>query len=143
MNGRANIISVVFLLFAAVVMPAQAAENKCLKYEPATIELTGNTKRVTFPGPPNYESIEEGDKPERYWVLYLPNPICVDGDPDNEMNEAEQNVRSLQLIIRDYDKYNNLLGRKVTVTGELMHGFTGHHHTDVLVNVKDMKKALQ
>ncbi len=87
-----------FLFCAALGLPSQAAEETCLKYEPTTIELTGTIKPVTFPGPPNYQSVREGDKPERYWVLYLLKPICVDGDPNNNINEAEKNIKSLQLI---------------------------------------------
>jgi len=131
------------LLIAAVVTPTLAQELKCLKYKPHAIELTGTVKRVTFPGPPNYESVDEGDRPEQYWVLYLPKAICVDIDPNNDINEAEKNIKSLQLIIHDYDTYSNLLGQKVTVKGELTHAITGHHHTNVLINVKDIKKAQQ
>ncbi|MCG7870390.1 MAG: hypothetical protein JAY74_28975, partial [Candidatus Thiodiazotropha taylori] len=30
------------------------------------VELTGTTWRETFPGPSNYKSIENGDKPQTY-----------------------------------------------------------------------------
>jgi hypothetical protein len=144
MNSIRNITyAMLFLFCAALGLPAKAAEETCLKYEPTTIELTGTIKPVTFPGPPNYRSVKEGDKPERYWILYLPKPICVDGDPNNNINEAEKNIKSLQLIINDYDKYRSLLGQKVTVKGELTHAITGHHHTNVLINVKEIKKAQQ
>ncbi len=36
------------------------------------------------PGRPNYESIKNGDEPERYWLLYLPKGVCVHGDPEDE-----------------------------------------------------------
>jgi hypothetical protein len=135
--------AMVFLFCAALGLPGQAAEDTCLKYEPTTIELTGIMKQVTFPGPPNYQSVREGDKPERCWVLYPQKTICVDGDPNNTINVAERNVKSLQLIINGYDKYRSLLGQKVRVKGELMHAITGHHHTSVLINVKEIRKAQQ
>lgn len=143
MNDIINIIRAMFLL-VAVVIPAYADDGKCLKYEPATIELTGIVKTKTFPGPPEYRSVKEGDKPEPYWVLYLSKSVCVDGDPKNDINPTENNVKSLQLVmIGNYDKYRNLLGQKVTVKGELFHAITGHHHTDVLITVKEIKKARQ
>jgi hypothetical protein len=75
--------------------------------------------------------------------LYLPKPICVDRDPNNDINQAEKNIKSLQLIIHDYDKYRNLLGQGVIVKGELMHSITGHHHTNVLIKIKEIQKAQQ
>ncbi len=143
MNGIKNIIMATGV-FLAVVIPAYADIDKCLKYEPTTIELTGIIKAKTFPGPPEYRSVKEGDKTERYWILYLSHPICTEGDPNNDINEEEKNVRKLQLIFydyNDYDKYMKLLGSQVTVSGTLTHAITGHHHTDVLINVKEIKKA--
>ncbi len=37
------------------------------------IELKGKIFRHTFPGVPNYQSIEEGDAPETRWVLEIPS----------------------------------------------------------------------
>ena len=36
------------------------------------ITLQGKLIRHTFPGVPNYESIEDGDYPETRWVLEIP-----------------------------------------------------------------------
>lgn len=36
------------------------------------VELKGKIFQHTFPGIPNYQSIEEGDAPERRWVLEIP-----------------------------------------------------------------------
>jgi hypothetical protein len=36
------------------------------------IELKGKILRHTFPGVPNYQSVEEGDAPETRWVLEIP-----------------------------------------------------------------------
>lgn len=36
------------------------------------IELKGKVLRHTFPGVPNYQSVEEGDAPETRWVLEIP-----------------------------------------------------------------------
>jgi hypothetical protein len=36
------------------------------------VTLRGKIRQHTFPGVPNYESIEEGDAPEPRWVLIIP-----------------------------------------------------------------------
>lgn len=127
--------SFLVLVFAAQVLAAPP----CLKYEPAVVELKGKVKRVVFPGPPNYESVKAGDEPEPYYVLFLPKGVCVQGDPKDEINsETEKEIKSMQLMINDYKKYRPLLGKNVTVKGQLMHSHTGHHHTKVLVQVESM-----
>jgi len=35
------------------------------------VELEGRVIRYTFPGIPNYQSLEEGDEPETRWVLVI------------------------------------------------------------------------
>jgi hypothetical protein len=55
---------------------AAAQQQECLAYEPAVVQLIGTISKKTFPGPPNYESIKKGDKPETYWVLDLPDTVA-------------------------------------------------------------------
>jgi hypothetical protein len=38
------------------------------------VTLRGEIIQHTFPGVPNYESIEDGDTPETRWVLVIPEP---------------------------------------------------------------------
>jgi hypothetical protein len=126
------------LLILAFAAQALAAPP-CLKYEPEIVELKGQVKRVVFPGPPNYESVKDGDQPEPYYVLFLSKGVCVQGDTKDEINsETEKDIKSMQLMISDYKKYRPLLGKNVTVKGQLMHSHTGHHHTNVLVQVESM-----
>ncbi len=141
---RFTSVLLILCVFFLSHLPAFAGENACLKYEPQVVELKGKVKSVVFPGPPNYESIEEGDKPETYWVLYLSKGICVQGDAKSELNsETEKGVKSLQLVMTGYDKYRPLLGKNVAVKGRLMHSFTGHHHTAVLIQVESISQAGQ
>lgn len=131
---------ILMLCLLILTVSAVQASQACLKYEPEIVVLRGKVKRVVFPGRPNYESIKDGDEPERYWVLYLPDPICVQGDEKDDPNsETENGVIEIQLIIKNYDKYRHLLGKTVSISGTLMHAITGHHHTTVLLEVSDMK----
>jgi hypothetical protein len=40
----------------------------------------GSLSRPVFPGPPNYEDVKKGDKPERAYIIKLDAPICATGD---------------------------------------------------------------
>jgi len=111
----------------------------CLSYEPDTIVLKGTMQQHTFAGPPNYESVANGDRAERVWVLHLAQPICVSASSDWE---KETGVSDLQLVFANgrnpYGK--SLRGRKVDVTGTLFRAHTGHHHTKVLLTVSSLKR---
>jgi hypothetical protein len=139
---RAKELIVRICVVILILLSNSSVGSQCLDYEPSIVQLTGTMKRVVFPGRPNYESVEEGDEPEPYWVLYLDSAICVNGDQKDDFKQAETNIKSLQLLIGDYDKYRHLLGQKVTVKGMLTHGFTAHHHTPVMLGVRDIKKPL-
>lgn len=130
-----------FLCFLLSARTAVSRDKTCFKYEPVIVELTGTVKRVVFPGRPNYESIKDGDEPEPYWVLFLSIGICVDGDPRSEIYGAEENVTRLQLNMDSsfYENYRAFLEKTVTIRGTLTHAITGHHHTEVLINVIEMK----
>ena len=123
-----------FVLLLLLTMPP-ALDQQCLSYEPDQVELKGTIRRQTFPGPPNFESVAKGDRPERYWVLHLAQPICVAA---NSEWEKETGVSDIQLVITKYDK--TLVGRKVVATGTLFHWQTGHHHTKVLLKVSNIRR---
>jgi hypothetical protein len=111
--------------------------SSCLSYEPSVVELTGTIVRQT--------STDGQDRPETYWLLELPQPICVNQDPaEPDMNYAQEDVRSIQLAFPNgkmYTTYKALLGKKVIAKGTLFVGMTAHHHTPVLLTVSTLKMA--
>jgi hypothetical protein len=127
-----------FTLILCLFIPtAYASAQGCLSYDVAGVQLTGTISRKTFPGPPNYESVRRGDEPETYWILHLAKPICTTASADND---AESNVSDMQLILtpKQYALYRKFVARKgraVTAAGKLSHAITGHHHTQVLMEV--------
>ena len=133
------------LLLAAALLAliAQPARPGCLRYEPAEVELVGVMTRETFPGRPNYESVEAGDEPETHWILALEKPVCVDGTKGDDTDVSERGVQRLQLVLSQdqYAACGFLLGRKVRVSGTLFHAITGHHHTSVLMTVGRIEPA--
>jgi len=135
MKTRIRLFALILFLFATT---AYASAQECLSYDSDGVRLQGIISKKTFPGPPNYESIRRGDKPETYWILHLAQPICTTASGDND---AEANVTDVQLILtqQGYANFRKFVGRKDVVLfaeGKLMHAMTGHHHTPVLMEVK-------
>ncbi len=98
------------------------------------VTLAGKLIRLTFPGPPNFESVAEGDKPETNWYLELATPVCVDANPKTS-NEAAKDVEKIELVMmpEQYRQHRNLIGQDVRVSGVLFHAFSAHHHAPVLM----------
>jgi hypothetical protein len=116
--------------------------DSCLDYAAQVVELDGEVIKQTFAGPPNYKSIEQGDTPETFWILHLVKPLCVNKGTDR-MDEVESNVRKVQLLLDDdmYNRFRDLVGRRVSVKGKLSHSFTIHHREKVLLVVSELSLA--
>ena len=118
------------------------ASNIRAKCEPAIVELEGKLVLQTFPGPPNYESIKNGDDIERHFYLLLNGPIDVLKMPDDKYDEITKNVKILQLVVTSDDQYPKLrklgVGTKIKINGTLFKRFTGHHHSRVLLQIKNI-----
>lgn len=118
--------------------------EKCLNYEPDQVQLTGLLYSKSFPGPPNYEDIKNGDEEEIYWLIKVKTPFCV-----NEINQVYgdglQNQSEVQLLISSklnfYKAKRSLLNKNVSVKGTLFPQMTGHHKTKVLITVETIEKA--
>jgi hypothetical protein len=111
------------------------------------VKLEGTIEDKVFPGPPNYKDISKGDEPEDYWILKLREPINVAEDPEYPVLDEDKpdlNVREIQLnmdvhLDSDYNAYQQFLGKGVEVVGELTQGFTVHHKTAVLIDVREIR----
>jgi hypothetical protein len=113
----------------------------CLSYEPAVVKIAGSLERKTVPGPPNYESVRNGDRSETYWFVKLSRPVCVGEDEkEPDLNPAKMGVGSIQLVLSPeaYAAYKELVGKRVMVSGTLFGAITGHHHTPVLLTVRTL-----
>jgi len=138
------VVSLMLLFGVGASSTVAGISQGCLAYEPARVKLHGMISRRTFAGPPNYESTKKGDERETYWILRLNKAICVKGDESLPgISEAEKNVSQLQLVLdaEQYARYKNLPGKRAEVSGKLFHSHTGHHHTNVLLKVAEMKPA--
>jgi hypothetical protein len=64
----ASLFSVTSLMGVEYVEAVEGAAVSC-----PLVELKGKIFQHTFPGVPNYQSVEEGDAPEIRWVLEIPS----------------------------------------------------------------------
>lgn len=141
-----------FFILTTLLSPCLFASNRVFTYEPEQIELSGTLDLQTFPGPPNYDSIKNGDEIERHFYLKLDYPIdlvpLVSGHPTVSNPDPEKNVRIVQLSINAGDdalwaKFRKAgIGARIKILGTLFHQFTGHHHSRVLLNVKKMEPLI-
>lgn len=96
--------------------------------------LTGFLSLETYPGRPNYTSVEKGDEPETGYYLLLANPACVEGVsyetaktlPIDGIEKLQLNVSSFQLRAKIKKLHDNKA--RVVVTGKPYIGITGHYH---------------
>ena len=143
------------LTSALFCLPALAAPTQKVSYEPRVVSLEGTILPQVFPGPPNYESVHKGDKPEKQWVIHLKAPIELEAAEND--NVAEKNIKEIQLVMgysedknvdpdevakTQYKTWEPLTRKGVTVLarGTLFHSVTGHHHTTILMNVHDLQQ---
>src|SRR5262245_47035155 len=97
MTGMRQVAGITVLWATSILAFPQHRSGGCLKYEPTVVRLTGTFVRKTFPGPPEYEDVRKGDRPEIYWLLRLPSPICVD-ESDPEIDTGKRDIREIQLV---------------------------------------------
>ena len=130
------------LIIALLSTMSGAVAAQCLEYGPAIVNLSGTLVRQTFPGPPNYANIKRGDKPERYLILKLRKPICVEVADHFDIHEEGQTQIQLVLEPKQYKQFRKLIGQKVKATGQLFHAHTGHHHKPLLLTTNEIRKTV-
>ena len=121
-------------LVKSAVLPSELIEGQ-------KTTLYGKVREEVFPGPPNYESVNDGDSPEFYWILYTNQPISLVGR-DMEYDQLYEKGLScmFQLCLAEdiYEKRLDILGKYVRAEGEIFLGHTGHHNTKALLKVESI-----
>ena len=115
---------------------------KTYQYEPHVETLTGVLDTRIYPGLPNYESVREGDRPNKVWLIKLRHPISMAPGPEPASFERETGIREIHVILTDLKGQNELKAQKsktVTVTGTIFHAHTIHHPLPLLMDVQGYK----
>lgn len=135
MNKKIVLTSLILLSSCSINLPKHSSDEiteDCLHYEPEKVQLTGQLYQKSFPGPPNYEDINKGDRKETYWFLKLKKPRCVEGF---------KNQMDMQIVIfkvRNQLKVS-MIGKFVILKGELFPQMTGHHRTETLITAESIE----
>jgi hypothetical protein len=108
------------------------------------VAFAGSISRATFPGRPNYSSIDDGDEPETVWILTIATPNCVVAESmeDGKPYEVAKSTTRFQLVFTDakaYERHKSLVENRALIRGQLFVGHTGHHHTKALIEVREIK----
>jgi hypothetical protein len=148
MNGIRRFLTLLPLLLTALLTQSAFGNqetNTCLEYH-ADVELTGILREEIFPGPPEWESVEKGDKPLAYWILHLDKPICVnEWRPGDLIDPAEKDIDRTKIVpdgIKNmYKEYRKLLNKRIKVTGELSHKAFGSDLTTAVIEAKKIESA--
>lgn len=119
---------------------------KTFFYEPEEVELRGILSEEVYPGPPEYTSVEMGDRPEKAVFLTLKKPINIElkkntetGPEEDFFNMPEKGVRELQVVFSDSKPSAHQINYEVSLKGTLYHAHTAHHHRRVLMMVNSWK----
>jgi len=117
----------------------QTHQSKTVPYEPEIVTLSGKMYEKTYPGPPEYMSIEIGDQQETVMILALSEPIDVEktSNEDDDFNETEKGVLEIQVVFSESMPTKSLWNQEITLKGSLFHAHTGHHRRRVLIMVND------
>lgn len=115
---------------------------QCLPMDDSIVTLTGRVITRTYPGPPNYEDIKRGDRPETQLILLLPKPICAVGPGIGGTREAPlrvDDVKEITLVPSDAVPRIRPTGKVYTVSGSIFEAFTGHHRTKLLMTLSSAR----
>lgn len=108
-------------------------------YEPSVSTISGKITSEVFYGPPGFGEKPETDKKEEQYLLVLDKPIDVITKDDS--NESKYKISKIQLLYNkdavDMAKYT---GSTVLLTGTFFSAHTGHHHTEVLMDVTALER---
>jgi hypothetical protein len=142
MKGRHLLLSFVIALFPLFAESrVLLADERCLDLEQSqTFSFDGLLTHQMFAGPPNFESVQNGDRAEPSYILRLQKPVCVSG------NAAP--IDRIQIYPGDPDdkalwaRLRGLIGKPVTATGnKAFEAFTGHHHAPLLLQITEVRRA--
>ncbi len=127
------------LIAFASVGPTHA--QRFLSYEPEVVELDGQLVVQSKYGPPNFGEQPKTDQKVRVPVLLLSErALVISREEDGKNYQTAHNVRQIQLAFSASEtSHKKLIGKPVVVTGTLFRAHTGHHYTEVVLNVQSIE----
>src|ERR1700741_2858496 len=123
----------------AAAAPAPGCLDASLDHD-LPVNFTGRLERHVFPGPPNYESIRRGDRPEPTYILILDRPICL--TEDTGIGPPRAPFRRVQLYTGRAargPRRRPAVGHRVRISGNGFPAHNGHHHEPLIVDVASLQ----
>jgi len=130
----------VVALSAECVVPGVAAgadesAQRCVNATrpDALVTVAGRLTLQSFPGPPNYESVAQGDVEEQVFIMDLPRRICLE---DGEFADGSERFDRVQIDAMEpalRRALEHAVGKNVTVAGRAVGAHTGHHHAPMVL----------
>ncbi len=114
----------------------QARVIKEFKFGSEVSTIEGTLQQEEQFGPPGYGEDPKNDSKENLFFLYLEAPInvySIDSLSDS-FDVTTKGIDKVQLNSPDVDLVP-FINKKITVQGVFFGAHTGHHHTDVLMDV--------
>jgi hypothetical protein len=127
------------VLCISLISCTSLSVSACKKYGLPTTTLVGTATLETSYGPPGYGESPQTDSQERQAILHLDKPLCTlasDDDPSEEDQVRVTLAPMGNLSLREF------VGKTVSVRGSLFHAVTGHHHTKVLIAIREAPVVL-
>ncbi|MGE5196791.1 MAG: DUF4431 domain-containing protein [Anaerolineae bacterium] len=110
------------------------------------VTLKGKLVLKLFPGPPEYSSIEDGDRADYCWILQLDSlslhralitPVAEPANSSVDIMNRSNHGEVLLAIDRDMENFcYEHQDQQVIAEGHLFHAHTAHHYTAILMDVK-------
>ena len=107
--------------------------------------ITGSITTEVFYGSPGFGENPKTDEKEKRYLLVLEKPVNFNGlnvseeDAEDESRRTRKNVSKIQLLYEDSIDMGRHLGSTVRLTGTFFGAHTGHHHTEVLMDVQKVE----
>jgi hypothetical protein len=134
------------LIMIALWLASPLARTAECVVENDEVSVVGSLSRETFAGPPNYESVDRGDKAETVWILTLREPLtlCPVAARNGEAHTLGS-INRFQLVIYGEQRglKQALIARYASIRGRIFLRHTGHHHTAALIEVAELQPATQ
>lgn len=137
---RPHLLALATLVATTPGFGASAQPQACmdLRKPDAKATVSGQLTVQIFAGPPNYESIANGDAEEKALILELPRRLCANDGEFIDGTTKFDHVHVSSRIPALLDVLNAAVGRRVTVRGEAFGAHTGHHRAPLVLFAEEV-----
>jgi hypothetical protein len=144
---KIGVLRALIVVGATSLVSSAVLAGECLDYEPAIVTIEGRVSLMPAYGPPGFGEDPDHDAREDYLALAFNPPACIKAslNPSTD-NIAEAGIEAMQLTFHNSEAFQQAkqwIGKTIAVTGSLYHGFTGHHHTAVLLKVREVGEPVK